>query len=634
MLAADGLATEVEWTEWNGQPAEVFADSWVARTTTAAPATDLELAPGWMMDQLGEGFFSLWTPGASLTEVVGWAAQNPSVAYVEPDFAIAQTSVPNDPAFGSLWNLHNIGQAGGLVDADIDAPEAWSTTTGSRDVVVAVIDTGVDYTHLDLAANIWRNPGEIANDGIDNDGNGYVDDVSGWDFANRDADPMDDNGHGTHVAGTIGAVGGNSTGVVGVNWLVSIMPLKFLTASGSGSTSRAIAAINYATQMKRDFGINVVASNNSWGGGGNSTALRDAIAAGGSQGILFVTAAGNESTNIDAIPSYPASYQDSAIISVAATNRLDQLAGFSNFGRTSVDIAAPGVSIYSTVPGNAYALYSGTSMAAPHVTGVVALVAAANPGASAAEIRAAILSTATPVSGLARKLATGGVLNAAAAVAAIQPGSPGGSNTPNTTPSTPGEPSLEPPVVDVGQITRGALSIPPTVGSLEITGLIGDSRFGNRDVDMYRVVVRAGQTLVIDVSGESVGEASAVDSYVRVFNAAGVQVRANDNFAGSLDSRVILTPRRTNVFFIGVSGSGNSRYNPRLARNARPGSTGGYQLALSFGSLPGSRPAVDTVHLLGFADTRQQNGNQTSLFMALAALPFMPAASVGVTIWR
>jgi len=373
MLAADsaGLIS----IDWNGRSVEVHADAWIARADVTAASADLALAARWEAQPLGEGFFAVTAPGATVADVLGWAAATPAVAYVEPDFAIAPERFSGDPSFGSLWGLHNTGQSGGLADADIDAPAAWDVTTGSRSVVIAVIDTGVDYTHRDLAANAWRNPGEIAGDRIDNDGNGFVDDVYGWDFANRDADPMDDNGHGTHVAGTIGAVGGNGVGVVGVNWQVSIMALKFLSASGSGSTSGAIGAINYATRMKRDFGVNVVATNNSWGGGGFSAALRDAIAAGGREDILFVAAAGNEGTNNDATPHYPSNYADAAVISVAASDRVNRLASFSNVGATSVDLAAPGVSITSTLPGNRYGSYSGTSMAAPHVAGVVGLLA-------------------------------------------------------------------------------------------------------------------------------------------------------------------------------------------------------------------------------------------------------------------
>jgi subtilisin family serine protease len=636
MLSADSAGlTQIAW---NGRQVEVHADAWIARTETAA-AADLALVAGWGAESLGEGFFAVTAPGATVADVLGWAAATPAVAYVEPDFAIAPELFSGDPSFGSLWGLHNTGQSGGLADADIDAPEAWDVTTGSRSVVIAVIDTGVDYTHRDLAANIWRNPGEIPGDGIDNDGNGFVDDVYGWDFANRDADPMDDNGHGTHVAGTIGAVGGNGVGVVGVNWQVSIMALKFLSGSGSGSTSGAIGAINYATRMKRDFGVNVVATNNSWGGGGFSAALRDAIAAGGRENILFVAAAGNEGTNNDATPHYPSNYTDAAVISVAASDRANRLASFSNVGATSVDLAAPGVSITSTLPGNRYGSYSGTSMAAPHVAGVVGLLAAANPTATAAEIRTAILGTTTPVGAFAGRMVTGGLLNAAAAVQAILPSGPvdPGPVEPVPVEPVPVEPvpvepvpvepvpvepvpvepvpvdpepvdPAPPPIADVGQVFAGAMRIPPMVGDLRIAGIIGDGRFGNRDVDMYRIRVRAGQTVVIDIDAQDLPGGSSLDSVLRVFDARGRQVAANDDSGGSLDSRVVIRPRQTAFFYVGVSGYGNSRYNPKWARTARLGSTGSYELALSFGDLPARRRIAETqaIRMLGFADTEQQ----------------------------
>jgi hypothetical protein len=424
-LSADaGPASATHLLDWQGSLVEAHIDRWIVRAASPkvdAPVFDAGLPPAgggaaWSGTSLGEGFWSLVTPGAAAGEVLDWATGSPWVDYVEPDFAFSTAATPDDPSFMQLWGLHNTGQSGGVADADIDALEAWDITTGSRDVVIAVIDTGVDYTHPDLAANMWTNPGEIPGDGLDNDGNGFVDDVYGWDFANNDSNPMDDNEHGTHVAGTIGAVGGNARGVAGVNWQVSIMALKFLTGGGSGSTSDAVAAINYATRMRRDFGINIVATNNSWGGGGASTSLRQAIEAGGAAGILFVAAAGNESNDNDASPSYPASYTSEAVLSVAASDRSNRMAGFSNFGARSVDLAAPGVSIYSTTPGNRYASFSGTSMAAPHVAGVVGLLAAADPTASAADIRAAILNTTTPVAAFAGRTATGGLLNAAAAL--------------------------------------------------------------------------------------------------------------------------------------------------------------------------------------------------------------------------
>ena len=631
MLSADsgGLVSRIEW---DGRAVDVQADSWIAKTT-ATGGGDLALAAGWTASALGEGFYAVSAPGAGVADVLGWAATTPAVAYVEPDFTITPRVFPRDASFGSLWGLHNTGQSGGRVDADIDAPEAWRTTTGSRGVVIAVIDSGVDYTHPDLAANAWRNPGEIAGDGIDNDGNGFVDDVFGWDFRNNDADPMDDNGHGTHVAGTIGAVGDNGTGVVGVNWQVSIMSLKFLSSSGSGSTSGAIAAVNYATRMKRDFGVNVVATNNSWGGGGFSTALRDAIAAGGRENILFVAAAGNDGTDNDATPHYPSSYTDTAVISVAASDRSNRLASFSNVGAASVDLAAPGASILSTLPGNAYGSYSGTSMAAPHVAGVVGLLAAARPGATAAEIRSAILSTTTPVAAFAGRMVTGGLLNAAAAVAAILPAPPApsdpgtgdpGSGAPEPPPPEPQPepPAPEPPVIrDVGQVLSRALPVQPTVGSVRLPGIIGDGPFGSRDVDLYQVRVQAGQRLVIDVDAQSLPNGSTLDSVVRVFDARGRQVAANDDSGGSFDSWLAIRPRTTAVFYVGISGYGNSRYNPRLDRSARVGSTGFYQLAFSFGELPEQRMLAEaaTLRMLGFADAEPRPQGRTSLFAALGA---------------
>jgi len=414
-LAADTGTTDAV-LDWAGSRVDVRRDAWIVRTTPQA--ADLGLDSAWSATSLGAGFFALSAPGAGVQQVLGWAARTPGVAYVEPDFVIAPRRVANDASFPQLWGLNNTGQSGGLADADIDAPEAWDVTTGSRNVVVAVIDTGIDYTHPDLAANAWRNPGEVAGDRIDNDGNGFVDDVYGWDFANNDANPMDDEGHGTHVAGTIGAVGDNGTGVVGVNWQVSIMALKFLGANGSGTTSAAVAAVNYATRMRRDFGVNVVATNNSWGGGGFSAALRDAIAAGGDAGILFVAAAGNDAANTDVAPEYPASYAGTAVMSVAATDRSNRLSSFSNFGATSVDLGAPGSSILSTVPGGGYATYSGTSMAAPHVTGVAALLLSADPAQSAAALRERLITHAVPVLGSGRSDLFGfGYLNAATSLA-------------------------------------------------------------------------------------------------------------------------------------------------------------------------------------------------------------------------
>jgi subtilisin family serine protease len=268
--------------------------------------------------------------------------QDLQVEYAEPNYIVYAAVTPDDTYFSSLWGLQNTGQTGGTVDADIDAPEAWDLTTGSGNVVIAIVDTGVAYNHPDLISNIWTNAGETScTDGIDNDGNGYVDDCHGWDFIGDDNEPTDYFGHGTHVAGTIAAAGNNGLGISGVMWQAKIMPLRFLGVSGSGTTADAVSAVLYANAK----GAHVI--NNSWGGAGFSQALKDAIDA---SPAVVVCAAGNSGTNNDAVPFYPASYTSANIISVAASDQNDMLASFSNYGATTVDVAAPGTSIYSTIP--------------------------------------------------------------------------------------------------------------------------------------------------------------------------------------------------------------------------------------------------------------------------------------------
>jgi subtilisin family serine protease len=574
-LAADlAQATGIRRIDWEGAPVDSRADGWIVRVEgTDAP----RIRSGWQSQPLGEGFYSLTTPGASVADVRGWAAAG-GVRGLEPDRLIRASALPGDPSFGRLHGLHNTGQTGGLADADIDAPEAWDVTTGSRSVVVGVIDTGIDYRHPDLAANVWTNPREVAGDRVDNDGNGYVDDVHGWDFANNDADPFDDQGHGTHVAGTIGASGNNGTGVTGVSWQVSIMALKFLDAAGSGTTSAAIAAINYATMMRRNFGVNVVATNNSWGGGGFSSSLQSAIAAGGSAGILFVAAAGNDGSDNDATPSYPASYTGGSIIAVAATDSSNRLASFSNHGATSVDVAAPGVGILSTTPNSTYSSYSGTSMATPHVTGVVALLKAARPAATADQVRAAILSTATPVAGLAGKVATGGLVNAAAAVAALV-----GSPSPPPPPSTSGPFEPNDSIATASTVTLAG-------GRAAVSAAVGDGAYGAADVDLFAVAVPAGGTLTVDVDAAALG--SALDSYLRVFDSAGRELAANDD-AGSVDSLVSFTAQLAGTYYVGVSSYGNAAYSSVTAGGGVAGATTGAYTAAFTVSLPA--PVADIV---------------------------------------
>jgi len=337
---------------------------------------------------------------------------NPDVLYAEPNYFVETLGAPNDSSFVTQWGLRNTGQNGGTPGADIKAVQAWNTTTGSVNVVVAVIDTGVDYNHQDLAANIWRNEADCNSNGIDDDGNGYIDDCHGIDTANGDSDPMDDNDHGTHVAGTIGAVGNNSLGVVGVNWNVKIMACKFLDAGGSGSVAGAIACMDYVKTMK-DRGVDIVATNNSWGGAGFSQALSDAIEAHRQRDILFIAAAGNSATDNDAVTFYPAGYYLPSVISVAATDKFDRLAFFSSYGAASVHVGAPGAEILSTTTNNTYASFSGTSMATPHVTGLAALLKAQNPARDWRAIKNLILAGGKRNSFLNSRTLTGRRLNAA-----------------------------------------------------------------------------------------------------------------------------------------------------------------------------------------------------------------------------
>ena len=346
---------------------------------------------------------------------------DPAVAYAEPNWTYTHQAAAADPFVtdGRLWGVY--GDAASTAKQTnqygSQAAEAWARgNTGSSSVYVGVIDEGIQFSHPDLDANVWKNPFDPV-DGRDNDGNGYVDDVRGYDFANGDNGVYDGGNrgslddHGTHVSGTIAGEANNGQGVAGVTWSTQLISGKFLGRNG-GSLAAAVKAVDYFTDLKTRHGLNVVATNNSWGGGGYSQALFDAIKRADGAGILFVAAAGNSGTNNDTTASYPSGYDLANVIAVAAIDKNGGLASFSQYGATTVDIGAPGVDVWSTTAFNTYSSYNGTSMATPHVTGAAALYAASHPGASAATIKAAILSSAVATPSLTGKTLTGGRLNA------------------------------------------------------------------------------------------------------------------------------------------------------------------------------------------------------------------------------
>ena len=465
---------------------------------------------------------------------------NTAQAVLDEDSLVSIMAISNDPGYtqGSLWGMYGdktvtVNQYGS------QAGEAWAAGfVGSTKTVIGVIDTGIDYTHQDLYQNIWLNQKEIptaiyaslsdinndglitfsdlnatANrafvadkntngyidaadllsdsrwaDGIDTGANGYVDDLVGWDFANNDNKPFDDNSHGTHVAGTIGAMGGNNVGVAGVSWNVGLVGLKFLDASGSGSTANAVKAIDYFTAASKvaASGENFVATNNSWGGGGASSALQDAITRSAQSDILFIAAAGNSASNNDVTASYPSNYNTTAaagydaVIAVASLTSTGALSSFSSYGATQVDLAAPGSSVYSTLPGNSYGTYSGTSMATPHVAGAVALYASANPNATAAEIRTALLNSTEATASLVGKTVTGGRLDVADML-------------------NPGVVPPPPPVADLNLVgTLGRDTLTGAAGNDTLTGKAGnDTLTGGLGVDKF--VVDAGTDTIKDL---------------------------------------------------------------------------------------------------------------------------------------
>ncbi|MGP9800947.1 S8 family serine peptidase [Rheinheimera sp. NSM] len=491
--------------------------------------------------------------GVDRDHLIKKLAANPAVEVAEPDYPVKALATPDDPRFGELWGLHNTGQSGGTAGADIKAVDAWDISTGSHDIIIGVIDTGMDYNHPDLIDNRWVNPGSLP-------GSTY-----GYSTLNAEQDPMDSDSHGTHVAGTIGASGNNGTGVVGVNWNVTLLPCQFLGPTG-GSTAGAIECINYFTDLKLNHGVDIKATNNSWGGGGFSETLRAAIQSGGDAGILFIAAAGNDGVDADSTPMYPAAYDLDVIVSVASTDRNDNLSiftsGASNYGLTSVDLGAPGSAILSTIPGGGYASYSGTSMASPHVAGAAALLWSVNPDITPAEMKTILMDSGDSLAALEGKTVSAKRVNLVNAMVEADP-TPSFklTLTPRTQEITAG---------DAAQYTLDIGNIADWMGDVALSVDVQPALDG---VSLSATTAQPGDTLTLDVvtSAETAwgnyqftitGTDTASGELVKSVNASlsvlpqGLQdypysnttpVDIPDNIADGIES-VITVPQAGNVF--------------------------------------------------------------------------------------
>ncbi len=636
---------------------------------------------------------------------------------LEPNAVYEPARVPNDPRFGDQWWLHNTGQfigGVGTIGADIGAVAAWDTTIGNRDIIVAVIDTGIDLNHPDLIPNLWTNPGEIPGNGIDDDGNGFIDDVHGYDFGEGDGSPDDVAGHGTAVAGVIGAAGNNGVGVTGVNWSVQIMSLKIANRNGQLTLAAIIGAHDYATMMREraangiNIGGDLVVSNNSYGGFNQAfyadaptgfVAERDAIERFINSGATFVAAAGNDSFNNDdeTYTFFPASYNIPGLITVAATDNNDGLAGFSNYGQRTVHLAAPGVNVLTTALDGGYTYINGTSFASPAVAGAVALLKAHKPGASAVEIREALINSSDVLPSLQGRVESGGRVNIARAleyiniagpmVRAVSPGPITGqlssfTGTPvNTITVTfsrdislasvsalaatlvrdgadgvlgTGDDLAVPissatlssdlrtvtftlnltgfaqqrlPIdnyrltilgsgpnalkdvngnyvygtTDDGEDYTYDFRVAPATGDTEpndtiatatpvtfdssgqanFNGVtIGNGLQANLDVDLYRLDLPRGGLITAEIFAKRLPAPSTLDSYIRLFDANGVELAANDQTFGQ-DSFIDFFVFTGGTYYIGVSGFGNDDYDPFVAGSGSSQSTGVYNLRLS-----------------------------------------------------
>ncbi len=731
----------VEYVAWRGGTVEAIANSWVLTFDRAYGLDEAETLARQAAERTGQTVASVTSIGRGRWAEVtfdatpsDWAirAAMSSVDWLqafEPNLVYQSSQIPNDELFGQEWQLDNTGQnvpgsGVGTVGADPSMLEAWDITTGSRSVLIAVIDTGVDLEHPDLAANIWKNPGEIPGNGIDDDGNGFIDDVNGWDFGESDNNPDDVAGHGTAVAGTLGAVGNNGIGVAGVNWDVSIVPMKIADQFGRLSAAAIIGAHDYLTMMITDFGYNIVASNNSYGAflpsfflddfpegiSGEKQAIEDFIATGAS----FVVAAGNDANDNDAtFTAFPASYDIPGLISVAASDNNDALAGFSNFGAKNVDIAAPGAQIFTTFNGGSYGYISGTSFSSPYVAGAVGLLKAFRPNASAVEIRQALLDSVDVLPAFQGRVVSGGRLNMERALQIIGTDGPiaigfdpgpitsrldadtglpidtvtvtfnkdiDGSTLESDAATltfagtdgvfgTADDTSTLIPVSDVA-LQAGQTSIVDI--SLDLTGvpqqrlplgkyrvtlfsgtssdpkfqdldgnlLNGDSSSGNDetydfevvgvggalepndttalatpvafggsgeaaftsvtlgdglsaslDVDMYRVDVPRGGLITVGITAANLTVPSSLDSYIRLFDANGIELASNDQFNGR-DSFLDFFVTTGGTYYVGVSGFPNFDYDPLVAGSGRSQSNGVYDVSFGYQQIADDRLKV------------------------------------------
>jgi len=713
LLTGASEASEFYSGNWRGMSYQMVRDSWVltfdhalGRDAARASAQQVAQSMGLQVESIDvtvRGRFANIKTRTAVTEnaVDGAKARFGFLKQVEPEYVRLTAIAPNDARYPEQWALNNTGQpeidsgtgqnTPGLPGADLDLERAWNISTGSDRVVIVVIDSGVDIRHPDLAANIWTNPGEIPGNNVDDDGNGLVDDINGYDFAGNgagqpaDADPSDDvdPGHGTAVAGTIGAVGGNGIGVSGTAWNISIMAIKIGAGGPAFGGFAILQAYDYITQLKTEYGINIVASNNSYGAlapddfdnfdSAEETGILDTTAA----GILFVAAAGNDSLDNDSqLAAFPASYPNPDIISVAATNNRDQIASFSNFGAIRVDVGAPGEQVLTTQVGGGYQLIDGTSFASPYTAGVIGLIASVNQFLTPAELKAALYSSVDVVPGLVGRVATNGRVNAYRALLSAQFAgpivtaiTPGSQTAPVTQIRVSFSKDIDPSFFNVSGITlrrtnsdgrfdsndifitidpsnitlsareltinlaaplardqhrllltasnfrdttlptgrflngdigtgndeiydfnvvafRGPLEPNDSItqssplllnpqGLVEVQDLvIGDGLNGDRDVDIFRVFSSGPGLITAEIVARGLAVPSDLDSYVRLFDASGVELAANDNFTG-LDSKIQFFVAAAGQYYIGVSAFPNAGYNANTENTGASSNQGG-----------------------------------------------------------